>query len=103
MKDHYYPQAYKRANGVIEKHYIWLSEIKKAKHKASDGTTLTSKHLYFEPEVNAPKVMNKMTKAQIKVDRTKRSREHFKKEIMPTFSPKSIEGKHFAKKYSKKK
>lgn len=103
MKDHYYPQTYKRDDGVIEKHYIWLSKLKTAKHKAEDGTTLTAKHLYFEPEVETPNVLTKMTRTQIKADRTKRSKADFQKNILPTFHPKSIEGKHFAKKASKKK
>ena len=44
----------------------------------------------------------KMTQSQIKVDRKKRSDNHFKKEIMPTFDPKSDEGRHFRQKYPKK-
>lgn len=43
----------------------------------------------------------KMTKEQIKVDRKKRSQNHFKKEIFPTLTPGTIEEKHFTKKFSK--
>jgi hypothetical protein len=45
--------------------------------------------------------VTKLTSQQIKQDRLKRSREHFKKEVFPTLDPNSMEGKHFAKKLKK--
>jgi len=45
----------------------------------------------------------RMTKDQIKVDRKKRSSDHFKKEILPSLAEKSMEGKHFHQKYIKKR
>lgn len=43
----------------------------------------------------------KMSTIQIQQDRFKRSREHFKKEILPNIPNSTTEGKHFRKKYSK--
>ena len=102
MSDRYYPQTYKRSDGVIEKHYIWASKIKTAKHKAANGEKLTVKNIYFAPEVNAPQYKSTMTPQQIRKDRLHRSTEHFKKEIFPTLKKGSHEQKHFAKKHALK-
>lgn len=96
-RDTYYPQAYQRTDGVIEKHYVWSSQLKKAKHIAKNGEKLGFKQVYYEPDVAAPGIKT-MTKNAIVMDRRKRSHEHFKKEILPKFKDGSIEQRHFAKK-----
>lgn len=45
--------------------------------------------------------VTKMSTTQIQQDRSKRSREHFKNEILPNIPASTQEGKHFRKKYSK--
>lgn len=102
-RDSYYPQAYccsKKSCGKISKHYIWTSEIEKAQHECECGQKLTYQHLYEEPQVDAPMILGKMTKSEIKADRRKRSQEHFKKEIMPTLNKK--DKSHFKAKFGEK-
>jgi hypothetical protein len=54
-------------------------------------------------ETVSGKIGPKMTVPEIRKDRVKRSSEDFQKNVLPTFKPNSIEGKHFAKKYPKSK
>lgn len=101
VRDVYYKQAYKRKDKTIEYHYVWSSKIKKAKHTAATGETLTFKNIYYEPDVQAPGIKT-MTKNRIVLDRKKRSLDHFKREIYPKFKAGSLERKHFAKKHGLK-
>ena len=45
--------------------------------------------------------VTKMTKQQIRADRTKRATTHFKKEIYPDMERGSMEEKHFTRKFKK--
>lgn len=87
--DSMYRQEYKCTEcGSITKHYVWTSELETATYKCDCGETLTVENIYDKPVVESPVLLRKMTKEQIKADRTKRSRKHFKDEILPTLSGK---------------
>lgn len=100
-RNSYYPQKYKRKDGVIEFHYVWSNELKKAKHTAKNGERLTFKNVYEEPIVEAPGITT-MTKSRVAAYKKKRNLDHFKKEIFPQFKSDSLERKHFAKKHGMK-
>jgi len=68
-------------------------------YNCPDNHVVDLKHM---GTVVAGKFGLKMSSSEIKKDRRKRSSNHFQKEIAPGLDPKSIEGKHFRKKYSKK-
>jgi hypothetical protein len=102
MADTYFPQQYKNSEGGIEKHYIWLSEFKTAKHRSPiTNQVLTYKDAYFTEAVDAPMVRTQtMTSKQITADRRHRATEHFKKEVLPTVNKKDKQ--YFAKKHNVK-
>jgi len=87
--DSMYRQEYKCTKcGSITKHYVWTSELETATHKCDCGETLIFENIYDAPVVETFRIGTKMTKEQIKADRTKRSRKHFKDEVLPTLSGK---------------
>lgn len=99
MGDSYYPQTYKNYKGGIEKHYVWASNLKKAKFKSAvTGQTLTFKDVYDEPVVQSIAIKTPTKSRGHRAERKKRSTEHFKKEIYPSFGANSTERKHFSKK-----
>ena len=83
---------------------VWESDLEKKLFISCEQSDCKGEaHPVFEEEGEAPMLMTgKMNKQQIKQDRFKRSREHFKREVLPTINPKSMEGKYFNKKYSRK-
>lgn len=100
-RDSYYQQLYKCDNGHVTKHYIWSSQLKKAKHKCTCGEKLTVKHLHEEEVNEAPMIKTPtMNRPAIFADRKKRSDAHFRKEIYPTIP--TEDRKHFAKKHNLK-
>lgn len=102
MKDSLYLQKYQLKDGTIEQHYVWLSKLKKTKHKAlKTRETLTFHQIYDEPIVSAPGIVT-MTKSRVASYKKKRNTDHFKKEIYPTFPAGSLERKHFSKKHGMK-
>lgn len=87
--DRMYQQEYLCPScGRIEKHYVWTSEIETKTHICSCGDVVGFAEVYDKPIVESPLLLRKMTKEQIKADRTKRSRKHFKEEVLPTLSGK---------------
>lgn len=75
MRNQYYQQKFKDNDGNIVVKYVWSQDI--SNHIYPQGLTPV-----FDQVNEAPSV-GKMTVSQIQIDRQKRSREHFKKDILP--------------------
>lgn len=71
----------------------------KGEHICPNSKTTTLKLM---GETVIGRVGSKMDSQKIKADRRKRSTEHFKKEVLPTFAPGTTEEKHFKKKHGYK-
>jgi len=84
-----YRQEYKCTKcGLITKRYVWTSELETATHKCDCGEVLTVENIYDAPVIETFRIGTKMTKEQIKAERTIRSKKHFKTEVLPTLSGK---------------
>lgn len=85
MRNCYYQQKFKDPQGNIVYKYVWSQDINNQIYPS--GLTPI-----FEQINEAPSV-GKMTREQIQQDRQNRSRQHFKKDILPTLG--DDEQKHF--------
>ena len=100
----YYKQEFRCPSGHIHYDFIWEHELDQTKIKCpmlKENGKVCNRMMkpHFEEVGKGFYIMGKMNKSEIKKDRQKRSTEHFKKTVLPGINPKSIEGKHFHKKY----
>lgn len=90
VNDRFYNQRFIFPDGSIHEQYIWESDIVNDninKFPKNDNGEIGIPYYPEEKEINFS-VLSKMTTSEIRVDRTKRSKEHFKKEVWETI-PKS--------------
>lgn len=106
MKDSYFEQIFtnKKGNYTI-KEFIWLSDLENDNQEKFPKHPTTGEILMpvFKDIQSTFTILGKMSQKQIRVDRKKRSVDHFKKEIYPTLDPGSMEAKRFQKKHNLKK
>lgn len=86
--DTYYNQDFIFSDGTIVKQYIWFSDVEKGNKDKFPKKGGEVAELYYKErfESNYPTIVTKMSQGEIRQDRLKRSRNHFKQEVWPTMS-----------------